>query len=410
MPSLRNWRKKRVTESNDKKVPALRFKGFTDDWEQRKLGEIVQRINRKNVNLTSTLPLTISAQYGLIDQRNFFDKQIASEKLEKYILLKKGEFAYNKSYSRNYPFGAIKRLNNYKFGALSTLYIAFKPVTIDTEYLEQYFDSTKWYKEIYKRATEGARNHGLLNISSQDFFYSLLTIPLGTLEQKKIAKLLKTISSLLDLQQRKLSLIKTLKRSFLSDLFFKTSTNSIVITLKQVTSIRGGYAFKSKEFTENGYPIIKIANISNNGEIKGPYSYTNNFNKKYILTKNDIVLAMSGATTGKIAKLRSSKSFLQNQRIGYFCKTNNIDYNYLYYLLISDQFKKQLKRITIAGAQPNVSSLDIENFRFSVLSSKNKQKKISDFLNKLDIKIRITNKKITIFSQLKRSLLNNMFI
>lgn len=380
------------------------------DWEQRKLGEIVQRINRKNVNLTSTLPLTISAQYGLIDQRNFFDKQIASEKLEKYILLKKGEFAYNKSYSRNYPFGAIKRLNNYKFGALSTLYIAFKPVTIDTEYLEQYFDSTKWYKEIYKRATEGARNHGLLNISSQDFFNSLLTIPLGTLEQKKIAKLLKTISSLLDLQQRKLSLIETLKRSFLSDLFFKTSTNSVVITLKQVTSIRGGYAFKSKEFTENGYPIIKIANISNNGEIKGPYSYTNNFNKKYILTKNDIVLAMSGATTGKIAKLRSSKAFLQNQRIGYFCKTNNIDYNYLYYLLISDQFKKQLKRITIAGAQPNVSSSDIENFRFSVLSSKNKQKKISDFLNKLDTKIRITKKKITIFSQLKRSLLNNMFI
>lgn len=399
-----------MTKSDDKKVPALRFKGFTDDWEQRKLGEIVQRINRKNVNLTSTLPLTISAQYGLIDQRNFFDKQIASEKLEKYILLKKGEFAYNKSYSRNYPFGAIKRLNNYKFGALSTLYIAFKPVTIDTEYLEQYFDSTKWYKEIYKRATEGARNHGLLNISSQDFFNSLLTIPLGTLEQKKIAKLLKTISSLLDLQQRKLSLIETLKRSFLSDLFFKTSTNSVVITLKQVTSIRGGYAFKSKEFTENGYPIIKIANISNNGEIKGPYSYTNNFNKKYILTKNDIVLAMSGATTGKIAKLRSSKAFLQNQRIGYFCKTNNIDYNYLYYLLISDQFKKQLKRITIAGAQPNVSSSDIENFRFSVLSSKNKQKKISDFLNKLDTKIRITKKKITIFSQLKRSLLNNMFI
>lgn len=248
-----------------------------------------------------------------------------------------------------------------------------------------------------------------VNINSSIVANTSISIP-NIEEQKRISILLKKIEENIYLQQRKLSLIKTLKRSFLSDLFFKTSTNSIVITLKQVTSIRGGYAFKSKEFTENGYPIIKIANISNNGEIKGPYSYTNNFNKKYILTKNDIVLAMSGATTGKIAKLRSSKSFLQNQRIGYFCKTNNIDYNYLYYLLISDQFKKQLKRITIAGAQPNVSSLDIENFRFSVLSSKNKQKKISDFLNKLDIKIRITNKKITIFSQLKRSLLNNMFI
>ena len=248
-----------------------------------------------------------------------------------------------------------------------------------------------------------------VNINSSIVANTSISIP-NIEEQKRISILLKKIEENIYLQQRKLSLIETLKRSFLSDLFFKTSTNSVVITLKQVTSIRGGYAFKSKEFTENGYPIIKIANISNNGEIKGPYSYTNNFNKKYILTKNDIVLAMSGATTGKIAKLRSSKAFLQNQRIGYFCKTNNIDYNYLYYLLISDQFKKQLKRITIAGAQPNVSSSDIENFRFSVLSSKNKQKKISDFLNKLDTKIRITKKKITIFSQLKRSLLNNMFI
>lgn len=231
-----------------------------------------------------------------------------------------------------------------------------------------------------------------VNINSSIVANTSISIP-NIEEQKRISILLKKIEENIYLQQRKLSLIETLKRSFLSDLFFKTSTNSVVITLKQVTSIRGGYAFKSKEFTENGYPIIKIANISNNGEIKGPYSYTNNFNKKYILTKNDIVLAMSGATTGKIAKLRSSKAFLQNQRIGYFCKTNNIDYNYLYYLLISDQFKKQLKRITIAGAQPNVSSSDIENFRFSVLSSKNKQKKISDFLNKLDTKIRITKKK-----------------
>lgn len=265
-------------------------------------------------------------------------------------------------------------------------------------------DSQLFKKEIQKNLGSTINQITVKNFQNMVFGFP------SKIEKDKIGKLFRIIDNIISLQQRKLSLIKTLKRSFLSDLFFKTSTNSIVITLKQVTSIRGGYAFKSKEFTENGYPIIKIANISNNGEIKGPYSYTNNFNKKYILTKNDIVLAMSGATTGKIAKLRSSKSFLQNQRIGYFCKTNNIDYNYLYYLLISDQFKKQLKRITIAGAQPNVSSLDIENFRFSVLSSKNKQKKISDFLNKLDIKIRITNKKITIFSQLKRSLLNNMFI
>lgn len=293
----------------------------------------------------------------------------------------------------------LSKMSNTVIGAFMTVLRSD-----DNSYINALLDSDQFQKEIYKNLGS------TINQITTGEFKKMNFMVAKESENKKIGKFFKLVDNLISLQQRKLSLIETLKRSFLSDLFFKTSTNSVVITLKQVTSIRGGYAFKSKEFTENGYPIIKIANISNNGEIKGPYSYTNNFNKKYILTKNDIVLAMSGATTGKIAKLRSSKAFLQNQRIGYFCKTNNIDYNYLYYLLISDQFKKQLKRITIAGAQPNVSSSDIENFRFSVLSSKNKQKKISDFLNKLDTKIRITKKKITIFSQLKRSLLNNMFI
>ena len=187
MPLLRNWRKKPVTKNSEKRVPALRFKGFTNDWEQRKLEEITQRIIRKNTNLTSTLPLTISAQYGLVDQRIYFEKQIASKKLETYLLLKQGEFAYNKSYSKDYPFGTIKRLNNYPMGVLSTLYIAFKPTLTDTNFLEQYFDSSKWYKEIYKRATEGARNHGLLNISPLDFFEIIINQPKNKREQKKIS-------------------------------------------------------------------------------------------------------------------------------------------------------------------------------------------------------------------------------
>lgn len=383
MPSLRNWRKKRVTESNDKKVPALRFKGFTDDWEQRKLGEVLlvnsgkdyKNLNKGNIPVYGTGGYMLSVNRALSNENAIGIGRKGTIDRPQYLIA---------------PFWTV-----------DTLFFLTVKNQNDLKFFYALFQKINWKK--YDEST------GLPSLSKSTLNNIFLKNP-NYKEQKKIGLLLSQIEVLITLQQRKLSLIKTLKRSFLSDLFFKTSTNSIVITLKQVTSIRGGYAFKSKEFTENGYPIIKIANISNNGEIKGPYSYTNNFNKKYILTKNDIVLAMSGATTGKIAKLRSSKAFLQNQRIGYFCKTNNIDYNYLYYLLISDQFKKQLKRITIAGAQPNVSSSDIENFRFSVLSSKNKQKKISDFLNKLDTKIRITNKKITIFSQLKRSLLNNMFI
>ena len=94
--------------------PELRFPNFTDAWEQRKLGEVVERITRKNLNLESRLPLTISAQDGLISQTEFFDKQVASKNISGYYLIENGEFAYNKSYSNGYPWGAIKRLDKYK--------------------------------------------------------------------------------------------------------------------------------------------------------------------------------------------------------------------------------------------------------------------------------------------------------
>ena len=203
----------------DNKIPILRFKGFSSVWEQRKLGEITKRITRRNSELESTLPLTISAHYGLVDQRTFFDKQVASKRLESYLLLKNGEFAYNKSYSKDYPFGAIKRLNKYSSGVLSTLYIAFTPVNIDTDYLEQYYDSTKWYSEIYKRATEGARNHGLLNISPNDFFDSVLKIPQNKVEQYKVAECLKLISKCITLQQQNINRLEQMKKFLLQNMF-----------------------------------------------------------------------------------------------------------------------------------------------------------------------------------------------
>ena len=142
-----------------KKSPQLRFEGFTDDWEQRKLKDIVNRVTRKNKNLESTLPLTISAQYGLVDQITFFNKQIASKDMSGYYLLQKGEFAYNKSYSKDFPWGAIKRLNMYDEGVLSTLYIAFLPFKVNSDFLVSYYETDGWHKEVAIRAAEGARNH-----------------------------------------------------------------------------------------------------------------------------------------------------------------------------------------------------------------------------------------------------------
>lgn len=200
-------------------VPEVRFKGFTDDWEQRKLGEISERILRKNSDLQSLLPLTISAQDGLVDQTIYFNKQVASKQLKNYLLLYNGDFAYNKSYSVGYPYGAIKRLDRYKQGVLSTLYIAFKPTNINSDFLQHYYDTDKWYREIYRNAAEGARNHGLLNISANDFFNSKLITPSDNDEQLKIAKIINVFNRLITLQQRKLEQLTQLKKALQQKLF-----------------------------------------------------------------------------------------------------------------------------------------------------------------------------------------------
>ena len=189
----------------EKNKPAIRFEGFTDAWEQRKLSSIADRITRKNAGLESTLPLTISAQYGLVDQVTYFNNRVASLNISNYYLIKNGEFAYNKSSSDGYPFGAVKRLDLYDIGVLSTLYIVFalKDQTVSSDFLACYYDTDNWHKQVSERAAEGARNHGLLNISAEDFLDTDLLIPPDIREQALIGDYLKKVDSIITLHQRK---------------------------------------------------------------------------------------------------------------------------------------------------------------------------------------------------------------
>ena len=194
---------------NGEKKPQIRFCGFNSTWEQCKLGEVVERIVRKNENMDSILPLTISAQYGLIAQSEFFDKRIASRDLSGYYLLYNGEFAYNKSTSADAPWGAIKRLDRYEKGVLSTLYIVFairNLNVIDSNYLVTYYDNDVWYKDVSAIAAEGARNHGLLNIAPDDFFATNIKKPKKLTEQKQIGEYFDKLDNLITLHQRKLKL------------------------------------------------------------------------------------------------------------------------------------------------------------------------------------------------------------
>lgn len=200
-------------------VPEIRLDGFEDEWVEKRLKDISKRVTRKNNDLVSERALTISAQFGLIDQEEFFQKKIASKDVSGYYLIKKGEFAYNKSYSTGYPLGAIKRLDKYENGVLSTLYILFKAIDVDSDYLAHYYESDKWHREVSMCAAEGARNHGLLNIAPADFFNTRLVMPKELEEQQAIGSYFSKLDNLINSHQEKISQLETLKKKLLQDMF-----------------------------------------------------------------------------------------------------------------------------------------------------------------------------------------------
>lgn len=206
-------------------APKLRFKA--DDgsefpaWEKKTLGDIVERVTRKNRDNQTDVPLTISSLDGLVDQRDYFKKTVASKDMSGYFLLQNGEFAYNKSYSVGFDYGSIKRLDKCPCGALSTLYICFglkSNVDIDSDYLTHYFDSQKWNSEVAAICAEGARNHGLLNVSTSDFFDINIMSP-SLPEQRKIADFLSAVDAVIAAQQAEVDAWEQRKKGVMQKLF-----------------------------------------------------------------------------------------------------------------------------------------------------------------------------------------------
>lgn len=201
-------------------VPKIRFKGFEGEWKKVKLNSFAKRVTRKNSHLESTLALTIASAHGLVSQIDYFNNLVVGSNIRNYYLLKKGEFAYNKSYSNGYPFGSVKRLERYEQGILSTLYITFSiDNSISSDYLTHFFDTNLWHKEVAERAAEGARNHGLLNIGANDFLDINIWKPESKDEQQAIASYFTSLDHQISLQSQRLEKLKQIKSACLDKMF-----------------------------------------------------------------------------------------------------------------------------------------------------------------------------------------------
>ncbi|EHU9520923.1 restriction endonuclease subunit S [Vibrio vulnificus] len=194
-------------------------KAFEGDWEEVKLSKLFSRVTEKNKG-QSTNVVTISAQHGLIRQEEFFKKSIASETLDNYFILRKGQFAYNKSYSNGYPMGAIKRLNRYDDAVVTSLYICFEiknSAHTSSCFMEQYFESGLLNRGLTKVAAEGGRAHGLLNVKPTDFMGLALVVP-EIKEQQKIASVLTAADKDIELLEAKLAHLKQEKKALMQQL------------------------------------------------------------------------------------------------------------------------------------------------------------------------------------------------
>ena len=366
------------------------------------MGELVDRVVRKNTNNESTLPLTISAQYGLVDQITYFNNRVASRDVSNYYLVLNGEFAYNKSTSDGYPFGAVKRLDLYEKGVLSTLYIVFSPKKeqqVDSDFLTVFFDTDRWHKGVAERAAEGARNHGLLNISAEDFFDIDLSVPKDVAEQKQIGAIIRQLDNLITLHQRQpflhsspdISLIVQLTPPFYTFSWEQRKLSEMCGTFEY------GLNAAAKEFDgKNKY--IRITDIDDASrefllsDLSSPDICLDGMSK-YLLSSGDIVFARTGASVGKTYIYR------ENDGIVYFAgfliraKVNqDNDAEFVFQSTLSPSYEKYIRITSQRSGQPGVNAQEYGEYDLFA-PSKEEQQRIGHFLRGIDNLITLHQRK-----------------
>ena len=389
-------------------------------WEQRKLGDIVERITRKNENLESILPLTISAQYGLIDQNEFFDKRIASKDVSGYYLVRKGEFAYNKSTSSDAPWGAIKRLDRYESGVLSTLYIVFRILDeekIDSDYLVTYYDTDLWHKGVQAIAAEGARNHGLLNIAPADFFETTVSMPQDIEEQRKIGAYFKNLDCLITLHQRKLEDLRILKKSMLQKMF-PSEGNSVPEVrfpeftaaweqrkLFEMATFSKGSGYSKADLAPSGTPIILYGRMYTKYEtiIKEVDTFAEEKAGSVYSKGGEVIVPASGETAEDIsrASVVENTGVLLGGDINIIHPNDNLIPGFLALTISNGNQQKKLSAKAQGASIVHLHNEDLKDVDI-LYPTIAEQRKISEFFQGLDDTITLHQRKRDDLKDLKR--------
>lgn len=425
-------------------TPALRFPDFLNDgeWKVKRLGDLFVRITDRNKENNKNV-LTISAQFGLVNQFEYFSKNVAASDVTNYYIIQKGDFAYNKSRSQGYPFGAIKPLLLYDRGVVSTLYICFRlkeDSGCDADFYRFYFETGIINDQISNIAQEGARNHGLLNISTEDFFNINLIVP-PLPEQRRIAQALTALDELIAATNEKLEQMKAYKKGLMQQLFVDSmgGGKSLKINHLQIPKLRFPEFYQEKEWEEkklgevgtfvrglsyskndvtkdcSSILVIRSNNIIQDGFVdyeNGLQFVSKNPSSDQILQKGDIVVCLANGSSDLVGK---SASFDGNYEgiatIGAFCGIYRSSAPITKYLVQTTAYKEKIDIIKQGGngALANLYGKDILDIKL-YFPSLPEQCKIASCLSTIDDQINAYTEKVGLLGQFKKGLMQQMFV
>ena len=413
--------------------PLARFKDsngqyYKTEWQPHVLSSLVNRVTRKNSENQTNLPLTMSARDGLIDQESYFNKTVASSDLSNYTLLYQGEFAYNHSSSKGYDYGAIHRLTKLSCGAVTPLYFCFSikdQANIDSDFLAYYFESQKWTREVASICSKGARQHGALNISVDDFFNIVIYAPPSIEEQRQVVNIASSIDttinqmeSIVDAwEQRKKGLTQKL---FSQEVRFKADDGSDYpdwqnVNLNELGRLTSGNGFSLKYQGHTDKPIdfYKVSDMNLPQNYKEMVTAQNTVDDDILklmkikpITSPSIIFAKVGMAIHAERKRTVNKPFCMDNNMMAFTPKSDVNFNFCYWLTQTLAFAKHAQ----PGSPPSLTATIIGNLPVSIPSSIEEQLKIAECLDAIDDVIALSKAELEKWRELKLGLLQQLFV
>lgn len=412
--------------------PLARFKDsngqyYQAEWQPYVLSSLVNRVTRKNSENQTNIPLTMSARDGLIDQESYFNKTVASSDLSNYTLLYQGEFAYNHSSSKGYDYGAIHRLTKVSCGAVTPLYFCFNikdQANIDSDFLAYYFESQKWTREVASICSKGARQHGALNISVDDFFNIIIYVP-SIEEQRQVVRIASSIDTTINQMESIVDAWEQRKKGVTQKLFsqevrFKADDGSDYpdwqnVNLNELGRLTSGNGFNLKYQGHTDKPIYfyKVSDMNLPQNYKEMVTAQNTVDDDILklmkikpITSPSIIFAKVGMAIHAERKRTVNKPFCMDNNMMAFTPKSDVNFNFCYWLTQTLTFAKHAQ----PGSPPSLTATIIGNLPVSIPSSIEEQRKIAECLDAIDDVIALSKAELEKWRELKQGLLQQLFV